>query len=316
MSEARGAGTGQAGGRLAAHAAMLLFSALVSSSFSVGAVITGAMDPAALTFLRVLLAALFFGIAVLASGRARWPSWRESWQSVVLGGLVVTFFVAMFESLRLTTALNTGALFCTIPLMTAAISFIGLGQRLNARQLVSLLLASAGAIWVVFGGDLGNLVAFRLGPGEIIFLVGCVSYSAYSPAIRWFDAGAPALLVSFWTVLAGAVCLAIYGYRPIMATGWSEVQPVIYLAIAYLALFTTAITFFLIQFASTRLPQARVMAYIFLVPAFIVLTEGVVHGHWPTPSVLAGVGVIAAAMLVLQVDRSDSVRAAAATHRG
>lgn len=323
MSEAGGRDdiTPARGSAIAAHAAMLLFSLFVSSSFTVGAVITDALDPAALTFLRVLLAAIFFGIVVLVGGRGRWPTLGECGQCLVLGALVVTFFVAMFEALRLTTALSTGALFCSIPLMTAIISFVGLRQRLDTRQVISLALAAAGAVWVVFDGSLARLATFRLGTGEMIFLVGCLSYSAYSPAIRYFDAGAPALLISFWTILAGAMCLAIYGHAAILEAQWHAVPWTVYAGITHLALFTTAISFFLVQFASTRLPQARVMAYLYLVPVFIVLTEGLVHGLWPDASVLAGVGIITAAMIVLQAGSVPAgpaltSRAEDASHRG
>lgn len=282
---------------------MILFSLLVSTSFTVGVVIASTLDPAPLTFLRFAFAAIIFAAFVLVSGRWRWPSFTESWQSLVLGALVSVYFVAMFEALRLTDALNTGALFCTIPLMTAVVAYAWLGQALRGRQLISLVLAGAGALWVIFDGSLVQLLAFQLGSGELVFLLGCLAYSAYSPAIRWFDAGVSALLISFWTVVAGLLWIGLYGIGPMLATDWSRVPVSTLIAIAYLALFTTVISFFLIQFASTRLPQARVMAYIYLVPVFIVLTEGIAYGTWPGPSVLAGVGVITAAMLVLQVEQ-------------
>jgi drug/metabolite transporter (DMT)-like permease len=144
------------------------------------------------------------------------------------------------------------------------------------------------------------MATFRLGSGEWVFLIGCVSYAAYSPAIRLLDRGAPALAVSHWTVLAGFVVLAVWAAPSVIATDWRAVPLRAYGIVLYLAIFTTVVSFFLIQYASTRLHQAKVMAYTFLIPAIIVLTDWLTHTRLPSASVLAGVGVIASAMLVLQ----------------
>lgn len=285
---------------LLAHGAMLAFALLVSSSFTVGAAIATTMDPLALTFGRFIIAGGLFCLVMLASGRLRLPGWREGLGYMLLGALVSLYFVTMFEALRLTSALITSALFALIPLMTALIARVWLGQWLDARLLVSLLIAGAGTIWVVFGGDVGRMLGLALGPGELIFLAGCVSYSAYSPAIRRLDKGASALDVSFWTVMAGLLIVAAYGLPAIVRTDWTALPLSTWAGMLHLGIFTTLVSFFLIQFASTRLPQAKVMAYTYLIPVFVVLTDGLTLGHWPSATVLAGVAVIALAMLVLE----------------
>lgn len=285
---------------LLAHGAMLLFSLLVSSSFTVGAAIADTMDPLALTFGRFIVAGGLFLAVMRASGRLRLPGWRDGLDYLFLGALVSLYFVSMFEALLLTSALVTSALFALVPMMTALIARVWLGQKLDARLLVSLVIAGAGAVWVVFGGDVGRMLALALGPGEIIFILGCVSYSAYSPAIRRLDKGASALDVSFWTVLAGLAIVTAYGLPAIVRTDWPMLSLSTWAGILYLGIFTTLVSFFLIQFASTRLPQAKVMAYTYLIPVFVVLTDGATLGRWPSPTVLAGVAVIAAAMITLE----------------
>lgn len=282
-----------------AHAAMVLFALLVSTSFTVGAAISGPLDPLPLTFLRFLVAALVFAAVVAAAGQWRWPSWREGGTALVLGLSVTAYFVTMFEALRLTSALNTGALFALVPLISAVLSRLMLAQPLGPRLALGLLIAAAGVLWVVLGGSLEHMLGFRLGRGEWIFLAGCAAYAAYSPLIRLLDRGTPSLLMSFWTILAGVVLLAAYAGPMLVATDWRGVPLHVMAGIAYLALLTTAVSSFLIQHASTRLPQAKVMAYTYLIPAFILVTDGVLSGRWPPPSVQAGVLVIAAAMLVL-----------------
>lgn len=283
-----------------AHGAMLLFALFASSSFTVGAAITGSLDPLAITFGRFAVAGGIFLAIMLALGKLRLPTPRDALGYLLLGGSVSLYFVSMFEALLHTSALVTTALFALVPMMTAIIARLWLGQRLYARLLVSLTIAAVGAVWVVFGGDVDRILSLALGPGEIIYLVGCVFYSAYSPMIRKLDKGASAMEVSFWTVVAGFLIVTAYGLPTILKTDWQAVPLWTWIGVVYLGIFTTLVCFFLVQFASTRLPQAKVMAYTYLFPVFVVLTDGLVRGVWPSPSVLAGVGVIAVAMVVLE----------------
>lgn len=283
-----------------AHGAMLLFALFASSSFTVGAAITGTLHPLAITFGRFVVAGGIFLLIMIGLGKLRLPSLKDALGYLFLGASVSLYFVTMFEALLHTSALVTTALFALVPMMTAIIARLWLGQRLHARLLVSLTIAGIGAVWVVFGGDVDRMLSLALGPGEIIYLVGCVAYSAYSPMIRRLDKGTSAMEVSFWTVLAGFLIVTAYGMPTILKTDWSAVPLWTWIGIAYLGLFTTLVCFFLVQYASTRLPQAKVMAYTYLFPVFVVVTDGLTLGHWPSVSVLAGVAVIAVAMLVLE----------------
>ena len=60
---------------LKAHAAMLLFAFLVSTSFTVGRSITFLLEPGPLTFMRFVMAVAIFSLVVLLSKeRFSWPT--------------------------------------------------------------------------------------------------------------------------------------------------------------------------------------------------------------------------------------------------
>ena len=73
----------------------------------------------------------------------------------------------------------------------------------------------------------------------------------------------------------------------------------VWIALGYLAVFTTGITFALLQFAAMHLPSGKVMAYGYLTPSFVALYEGLSGNGWPTPVVWVGVGLIMCALLIL-----------------
>jgi len=280
---------------------MLLFAFLVSTSFTIGRAITFALDPAALTFLRFSLAVMIFIIILVVSGeKLRLPGLRSWLRYFFLALLLVVFFVTMFEGLRWTTPIAAGAVFTLIPFMTAIIAFVGFGQTMRLVSFGGLLVASLASIWIMFDGDMNALASLRLGKGEMIFLIGCVSYAGYAPAVQKLHNGDRLIHLTLWTLLAGAILLFIYGKSAILETKWHLVSPYVYLSVAWLAVFTTAITFYLIQYAAVRLPSVKVMSYTLLVPAFILLQQLLSGGGWPDISILIALGVLSGAMLVLQ----------------
>ena len=79
------------------HAAMLLFSALVAGSFSLGSLAANEIAPAAINAARFAIAALVIGVAAFALGKVERRAFRAPWRYGILGGLFAIYFVLMFE---------------------------------------------------------------------------------------------------------------------------------------------------------------------------------------------------------------------------
>ena len=100
---------------------MLLFSALVAGSFSLGVRAANLIDPAAITVARFIIAAgVLAGIALLVPGRGRPRALLESpWRYLLLGGAFAGYFVLMFEGLKTAPAVAASAVFTLTPIMAA-----------------------------------------------------------------------------------------------------------------------------------------------------------------------------------------------------
>ncbi len=284
---------------------MLLFTALVSGSYSLGAMAAGEIGPAAINAARFVLGVAVMAVAAtLALGHAP-EAPRAVWRYGLLGLLMAVFFVTMFVALRLTDPVSTGAVFTLMPLFAAFFGRLFLGETPRLAVLASLLAAAAGALWVIFRGNLDAMLAFDLGPGEAIFAVGVICHAAYAPLVRRLNRGEPTVAFTLWTLAATGLSIAAYGFREILATDWLSVSPGAWLVIAYLAIFTTAGTFFLLQFGAMRLKAAKVLAYTYLTPSFIILYEGLLGHGWAAAPVIAGTLVTAVGLvaLVLLPDR-------------
>ncbi len=288
-----------AGAMPRAHCAMLLYAVLVATSFPVGKVIAHQIDPVVLTFVRFLLATVVFAVILAMNEKIVLPGPKDFVRYSLISLSIVIFFILMFEALILTTPVKTGAVFTLLPLTSGLVGFILMGIRVSVRQIAVLVIGSLGAVWVLFDGSLDALLAFDLGPGELIFAAGVLSFSTYAPLIKKLHRGESTLALTFWVLVSGTVLLALFGAEKIIATDWPQIDTMVFVAIGYLAFFNTAGTFYLAKFSSLNLPPAKVMAYTYLTPGLVVSMAAVQTG-FPDYSVLAGIGVTVLAMILLQ----------------
>ena len=279
------------------HVAMLAFSALVAGSFSLGAMAAPFVDPTALSALRFLLAAVLVGMAAWATGALTPAVWRAPWRHLVLGGLMATYFVLMFQGLKTAAPVSTAAVFTLTPVMAAGFGWLLMRQRVTPRIALALLLGAVGALIVIFRADLGALM--RFGAGEALYFAGCVAHAIYTPLVRRLNRGEAALPMTFAMMLAGFVILSAAGGPAIIATDWLALPAIVWVTLIYVAVFASAITFVLMQFATLRLPSSKVMAYTYLVPAWVILWELALGRSGPPLAVVGGIGLTLAALWLL-----------------
>lgn len=281
------------------HLAMLLFSALVAGSFSLGALAANEIAPSALQAARFFLAAVGTGMLALASGKIRRAHLAAPWRYFVLAGLFGTYFVLMFEGLKTAAPVSTAAVFTLIPIMAAGFGFLLLRQIMTRGIALGLAIGACGALWVIFQGDVQALVRFEIGHGEFLYFLGCICHAFYAPLLARLNRGEPPVVFTTGILMAGVILIGAYGWNDLIATDWSALPPIVWIALAYLVTFATIISFMLLQFASMRLPAAKVMAYTYLTPSWVLMWE-VALGHGaPATLVLGGVALTAVALLVL-----------------
>lgn len=284
------------------HAAMLTFSALVAGSFSLGALVANEIDPAALNALRFALAACIIGVAVLATGGMTRAALAAPWRYLVLGGLFSVYFVLMFEGLKTAPPVSAAAVFTLTPLMSGLFGWWLLRQITTPRMALALAIGGAGALWVIFRADVTAFFAFEVGKGEVIYFFGCLSHAIYTPMVRKLNRGEPAVVFTFGMLVAGALLLTIYGWSGIRATDWTGLPAIVWVTLVYIAVFASAATFVLLQFATMRLPSAKVMAYTYLTPSWVILWEVALGNGVPRPLVFGGVVLTIIALVMLLRD--------------
>jgi drug/metabolite transporter (DMT)-like permease len=281
---------------------MLAFSALVAGSFSLGALAAPQVDPAAFSALRFLLAGILVGVAAFATTGLPRSAWVAPWRYLVLGGLLAAYFVLMFEGLKTAKPVSAAAVFTLTPVLAAGFGWLLLRQRLTLRMALALSIGAVGALWVIFRADLSAFLALRIGPGEVTYFWGCVAHALYAPMVRKLNRGEPAVVFTFGMMVAGTALLTLWAWPAIRATDWTALPPIVWVTLAYVAVAASAMTFVLLQYATLRLPAAKVMAYTYLVPSWVILWEIALHGDLPMGLVLVGVAMTVLSLWLLLKD--------------
>ncbi|WP_295048352.1 DMT family transporter [uncultured Paracoccus sp.] len=290
---------------LRGHAAMLVFSLLVAGSFSLGVRAANLIDPAAITVARFVIAAgVLGGIALAFPGRGRPRALLQApWRYLLLGGAFAGYFVLMFEGLKTAPAVSASAVFTLTPVMAAGFGWLLLRQQMTGYLAAALALGGAGALWVIFRGDLAALLRFQIGRGEAIYVIGCALHALYTPLVRKLNRGEGPLISSLGTLVAGGILTAIWGWGALTATAWGQLPAIVWATIVYVAIFASAMTTMLVQYAALRLPAAKVMAYTYLTPLWVIVLEAALGKGTPGIVVLPGILAILGALALLL--RSD-----------
>ncbi|MBT6150228.1 MAG: EamA family transporter [Gemmatimonadetes bacterium] len=284
-----------------AHLSMLVATVLVATSFPVGAAITHGLDSLVLTFLRFLLAATIFAPFVAWRYGILLPGLRDLGRYSLLSACLVAFFSGMFEALQRTSALNAATIFTLAPGIAALVSTVVLRERIKRTTMVALPIGVLGAVWVIFRGDLSALLALEFGSGDALFLAATCAMGLYSPLVKALHRGEPMAQMTFWTLTTGAAWLLLLSAPRLGEVDWTAIPGAVIGGIAYLAVFTTIITFFIMQWSTTVLGPVKVMSYTYLNPALVMMIGIAMRADGLSFAVVPGLIVITAATLVLQM---------------
>ena len=286
------------------HMAMLIFSLLVSISYTLGALVANQIEPLLITAARFLLATILIFIFFIRSANTSTSDLKSPIRFLLLGGMISIYFVTMFEGLKTANPISMSAVFTFTPIMAGIFDFFLSKRKLSFKTWASVLFGGAGALWVILDGVLSNLIELKIGYGEMLFFFGCAGHAFYAALIPRLNRGESPLAQTFGTLLAATLILSIVGGTEILTTSWFSLSHRVWLTLIYLAVFATAASFFLIQFAARRLSSLKVMAYTYVVPFWVTALE-VLLGHSSISSVLLIGGCIIFASLISLLINKD-----------
>ena len=252
-----------------AHLGMLLWALIVGSSFPAVGLMSEGLPPLLLTALRFAIAALAL-LPLVWRAPESLPSVKGLALYAVMGLCLAGFFGAMFWAAHRTTALSMAALYVTVPLLAYGLGR-GLGvEPLAFRLLLVLLLGAAGALGLAWAQSGGQLHAMQFGFAELIYFLGCISSALYPVLSKWgmkHDLlSARAESRTFWSLLIGGALIGLLGLVLETPGTLGRLTLGDTMVLLYLAIFSSGVTFWLMQRATAVLSPGAVTGYSYLAP--------------------------------------------------
>jgi drug/metabolite transporter (DMT)-like permease len=198
---------------------------------------------------------LLLPVALLQAGR--WPA-RRDWLGVgALGLLFFGVFPVLFNaSLAHTTAARGALAISTLPLLTMVAGALLRVEPLTVRKTIGVLLAMAGvAVALLAGLSNAPAGAWR---GDLLMVAAALCMALYSVWSKPFIQRSGPIPVTAIGMAVGAACLVLIAW---CSDGFAVVATFRtghWLAVGFLGLFGSALTFFLWAFALGRTTPTRV----------------------------------------------------------
>jgi len=208
----------------------------------VGRMVRDAVPPMTLNFLRwsiALVVLLPLGRAALKPGSAVLSNWRRYSMLGLLG--VGLYNSLQYLALQSSTPINVTLVASGMPVWMLLVGKLFYKAPVKPKQLVGALLSIVGVLVVLCRGDLQQLAALRLVPGDLYMILATIAWSFYSwmlmqqrdvPALRADWAAFLLAQVAYGVLWSAALSGAEWAVKGVdVAWSWPLAAALLYVAI-------------------------------------------------------------------------------------
>ncbi len=252
-----------------------------------------AYGPGQVALFRLLVASLALAVYAFAA-RMRLPD-KGDLPAVALSGFLA--FAVYHAALNYgETTVGAGAasiLIGTAPIFTALWATLFLGERLRPLGWAGMAASFAGA--ALISVDEGRGLALDPGAGLILLSAVCVSvyFVLQKPYLQKYGA------LAFTTYAIWAGTLMSLPFLPGLVSQAARAPAGTTLAMTYLGLFPTALAYATYAYAFSRMPAARAVSFLYVIPVAAYLVAWAWLGEVPSPlSVFGGAVALSGVFIV------------------
>ena len=240
-----------------------------AGNFIVGRAFHNDIPPVALAFWRWVSAAVLVTPASIKFLRRDRQALLRHWPVILLLSFVgiASFNTLVYSGLQYTQAINAFLLQSLMPVLIVIISFLLFRERIRSRQALGVAVSLTGAIVIICKGDLGILRSLSFNHGDLLVFTAVVGYAIYSVMLRKRPHvhALSLLAATFW--LGALMILPLYVWES-MTRPSMQVTPGNVLAIAYVALFPSILSYLCYNRGVELIGANRAGLFIHLMPVF------------------------------------------------
>jgi drug/metabolite transporter (DMT)-like permease len=275
---------------------LLATTAIWGLNFPIAKSVLDVLDPFAFAGMRWIVAAVALVVVVLLRTRDLLVPWRDFLIMAALGSFGVAVFQTVWTNgLALTTAAKGSILVSTTPIF-AALGGVLIGRAPSLRAWAGAALGFGGVFLLVNNSLSEITVGGGSLKGDLMMLAVAALWAVYSAGAAPLIARHGALKTTFWIIIVGSLCLALFTAPEMAATDWRAVGFGTWSELLYTAIFSAALGFVWWYEGIRYLGPVRAMLYSYLIPVFGIAASAAMLGD-----VMSGVQMLGAALALAGV---------------
>lgn len=223
---------------------------------------------------------------------------REDYLNVFIAGAfgITIYFYFENNGVKYTSASAASLIIASIPVFSVIIENIFYKKPITKVAIVSLLLSVVGVCMVV-GLDLQALLGSGYLKGYLMMGGAVVAWVAYSVSSKPLFGKYNALQLLFWQSIIGLACFIPFAL--LENTVWADVTDEIWIHVAILGVFASAIGFYVYLYALDVLGIGESSYYLNLIPVVTIIVGYFYLGETLGPlQLLGGATIIVSVLLV------------------
>ncbi|UGX85615.1 DMT family transporter [Phyllobacterium meliloti] len=278
---------------------------LVGSTVIASKIIAVGLPPFTATALRFAVAFPVF-LILMRMTRTGWPKLdRRAWVLLVLqaGAGSVGYTTLLISGLKLTSATDAGVIIGTLPVVSAAIAILILGERPHRFTLIAIVLATAGVVSIAFRpGEsgmhslVGNALIFAAVICEGLFIL--LNKRLRTPI-------PPLALSTLMTGLGLAVAAVPAVFETPLAVGMSAAS---FWAVIYYAIVPTVGGFLLWYAGAARVSGAEASLFTAVAPVSAVLFAVILLAEPVSRNQIIGIACVLLAVMGLGLQSLKTIK--------
>lgn len=103
-----------------------------------------------------------------------------------------------YEAIHYSTTINVSLINTFTPIMIAVIGYILYREPISRFQSLGLILSLTGVFWIIFQGELAQLLRFKVNTGDLFMIINVSTWPIFPVLYKYKASDLPRLLMLAW----------------------------------------------------------------------------------------------------------------------
>lgn len=265
------------------------------SAFIAGKIAIQSFEPATIAFFRFLGASVLLFPLMWYKEKDKPKPTKKDWYLFVLLGLTgIAFYnIFFFLASKHAPVIKSSLFIAANPVLIIILSALFLKEKISKNQVVGLILALVGIVFIITNGDFNILLSMDFEPIDLILVGAVICWALYSVIGRVVLRKFSAIVSTTYAVAFGTLILLPFA---VVETSIDDIMSstlATWLAIGHMSIFVTVISFIIYYYGIQQIGAAKASIFINFMPISAVILASVFLGETLTfPHLLGALFVL------------------------